>query len=59
MERDRAHQLYDKDLNALNTAKKPDRIKPLPLSDIKIQSDGLRATLRPASWNVIRLKRGK
>jgi alpha-L-arabinofuranosidase len=55
----KAHQLHDKDLKALNTAKKPNRIKPLPLRDIKIQNDGLGATLRPASWNVIQLKAGK
>ena len=55
----KAHQLHDKDLKALNTAKKPNRIKPLPLKDIKIQNGGLQATLRPASWNVIQLKVGK
>ena len=55
----KAHQLHDKDLKALNTAKKPNRIKPLPLRDIKIQNGGLRATLRPASWNVIQMKVGK
>ena len=54
----KAHQLHDKDLKAQNTAKHPNRIKPLPLPDIKVRSDGLRATLRPASWNVIRLKAG-
>jgi alpha-N-arabinofuranosidase len=54
-----AHQLHDADLLAFNTAKRPNRIKPLPLSDIKLQKSGLRATLRPASWNVIRLKTSK
>jgi alpha-N-arabinofuranosidase len=54
----KAHQLHDKDLKAQNTAKHPNRIKPLPLPDIKVRSDGLRAKLRPASWNVIRLKAG-
>jgi len=54
-----AHQLHDADLLAFNTAKRPNRIKPLPLSDIKLQKRGLRATLRPASWNVIRLKASK
>jgi len=51
----KAHQLHDKDLKSQNTAKHPNRIKPLPLPDIKVRSGGLRATLRPASWNVIRL----
>ena len=52
----KAHQLHDQDLQALNTAKRPNRIKPLPLPDIKLRKGGLRATLRPASWNVIRLQ---
>jgi len=51
--------LHDKDLRALNTAKKPDRIQPLPLRDIRIREGGARAKLRPASWNVIQLKVGK
>ena len=54
----KAHQLHDEDLKALNTAKKPNRIKPRPLPDITLRSGGLRATLRPASWNVIRLQGG-
>jgi alpha-N-arabinofuranosidase len=55
----RAHQLHDKDLKALNTKDKPNRIKPAPLKDVKVQNGGLRATLRPASWNVIQLKVAK
>jgi alpha-L-arabinofuranosidase len=55
----RAHQLHDKDLQALNTAQKPNRVKPQPLIDIEVRTGGVRATLRPASWNVIRLKTGK
>jgi len=55
----KAHQLHDEDLKALNTAKKPNRIRPLPLPDITIRSGGLRARLGPASWNVIRLKAGR
>lgn len=55
----KAHQLHDKDLKALNTAKKPDRIRPLPLRDIKTGEGGLSVVLRPASWNVVQLKVGK
>jgi alpha-N-arabinofuranosidase len=55
----KAHQLHDKDLQALNTAKKPDRIRPLPLRDIRIRAGGVGATLSPASWNVIQLKVAK
>ena len=50
-----AHQLRDKDLTALNTKDKPDRIKPAPLKDVEVKGATLRATLAPASWNVIRL----
>ena len=52
----KAHQLHDDDLRALNTAKQPNRIKPMPLSETRIRSGGVRATLRPASWNVIQVK---
>jgi alpha-N-arabinofuranosidase len=52
----KSHQLHDEDLRAVNTAQRPNRIKPLPLSDIELRKGGLRATLRPASWNVLRLK---
>jgi alpha-L-arabinofuranosidase len=55
----KAHQLHNKDLKALNTAKKPDRVKPQQFRDIKFREGGVSATLRPASWNVIRLKTGK
>jgi len=50
-----AHQLCDSDLTALNTTDKPDRIKPSPIGGIEQRGTDLRATLSPASWNVIRL----
>ena len=31
------------------------RIKPAPLANMVVEADRLRATLPPASWNVIRL----
>ena len=49
-----AHQLCDHDLNALNTKDQPDRIKPARLDGIATRGTELRATLAPASWNVIR-----
>ena len=55
----KAHQLHDKDLEAVNTSKRPDTIKRLPLRDVEVRGGGVRATLRAASWNVIRLKVGK
>jgi hypothetical protein len=33
----------------------PDRIRPAPLKDIESRGTHLRATLAPASWNVIQL----
>ena len=55
----KAHQLHDKNLQALNSAQKPDRIQPLPLREITLEKSGLRAKLRSASWNVIQLKEQK
>jgi alpha-N-arabinofuranosidase len=53
----RAHQLCDSDLDALNTRDDPDRIKPRPMNDIAVGDSELRATLQPASWNVVSLHR--
>jgi alpha-N-arabinofuranosidase len=50
-----AHQLCDKDLAALNSRDRPDRIKPAPLKDVEVKNASARATLAPASWNVIQL----
>ena len=50
-----AHALHDRDLDAANTKDDPERIRPAPLDDVVVEGDRLRATLAPASWNVIRL----
>jgi alpha-N-arabinofuranosidase len=50
-----AQALHDRDLNARNTQDEPLRIRPLPLEDVVVGGERLRATLPPASWNVIRL----
>jgi alpha-L-arabinofuranosidase len=50
-----AHALHDQDLTALNTKDNPDRVRPAPLRGVEIGSSGLRATLAPASWNVVQL----
>ena len=52
-----AHQLCDADLDALNSRDSPDRIKPGPMNDIAVGDSELRATLQPASWNVVSLHR--
>jgi alpha-L-arabinofuranosidase len=43
------------DLEAVNTKDDPDRIRPAPLDGVTVAGDRLRATLAPASWNLIRL----
>jgi alpha-N-arabinofuranosidase len=50
-----AHQLRDDDLAATNSKETPDRVRPGPLGTVEVRGDRIRATLAPASWNVIRL----
>jgi alpha-N-arabinofuranosidase len=52
-----ALQLQHRNLKATNTRDRPDRVSPSALNDLKTGVDRLRATLAPASWNVIRLER--
>ena len=54
-----ALQLHHKNLNATNTKDKPDRVSPGRLKDVSLGADRLQATLAPASWNAIRLKRAQ
>ena len=56
MKVDKALQLHDADLKAINTKEAPDRVAPAPLGGVGIDGEQVRATLRPASWNVIRVK---
>ena len=49
-----AQQMHDADLRAVNTKHDPERVKPMPLDNVTIASGRVRATLAPASWNVIR-----
>ena len=51
-----AWELHDLDLHATNTVDLPDRFQPRALGGICVDGDTLRATLRPASWNVIVLR---
>ena len=53
---DQALQLHDSDLKAGNTRDRPERIKPAALDGVHVDGARITATLRPASWNVIRLK---
>ena len=47
--------LRDDDLHATNTRAAPERIGPRPLTGVAADGSKIRATLAPASWNVIRL----
>lgn len=53
---DHALQLHDADLEAVNAKANPERVKPSALAGVRAQGGALTATLRPASWNVIRAK---
>ena len=55
LEVEQAFELHASDLEATNTRENPERIKPAPLAGVAVEDGRLRATLAPASWNVIRL----
>ncbi|MFZ2987209.1 alpha-N-arabinofuranosidase [Ideonella sp.] len=48
-----AQQLHHADLSATNTADHPDEVAPRALTGVVVDGESLRATLQPASWNVI------
>ena len=52
-----ALQLRHDDLSATNTQEHPDRVSPTPLKQVTLAADRVKATLGPASWNMIRLGR--
>ena len=52
---DSALQLRHADLQAINTREAPDRVAPAPLDGVRVDGEQLHATLKPASWNVIRV----
>ncbi len=56
LEIERAVQLHDADLEALNTRLQPARVRPCALADAEATGPLVSATLAPASWNVIRVK---
>lgn len=53
---ERATTLRDDDLTAVNTSASPERVRPSALSGVRVDGERIRATLPPASWNVLRLK---
>lgn len=50
-----ARTLCHPDLSAVNTRDAPDTVRPVALVGVTIVGGTLRATLPPASWNVVRL----
>jgi len=50
-----ARTLHHPNLNASNTRDAPDTVQPAPLDGVSIAGGTVRASLPPASWNVIRL----
>ena len=51
-----ARQFHHVDLNAMNTRDNPDRVAPVPLSDVRIEAERIDVTLTPASWTMLRLE---
>jgi alpha-N-arabinofuranosidase len=49
------HEMVHEKLEAVNTASRPNAVVPVKTSDAKIEDGRLRATLKPLSYNVIRL----
>lgn len=52
-----ALQLRHSNLRATNTMNRPGNVSPTALKDVTLATDRMRATLAPASWNMIRLGR--
>ncbi|HMR32130.1 MAG TPA: alpha-N-arabinofuranosidase [Geminicoccaceae bacterium] len=53
---ERATVLRDNDLSAVNSRQAPERVRPATLAGVSVEGERIRATLPPASWNVVRLK---
>jgi alpha-N-arabinofuranosidase len=52
-----AIEMTHKDMKAVNTKAKPDNVVPAANKDVRIDGGTLKATLKPASWNVIAIDR--
>ena len=51
-----AHELFHLDMNAANTQSAPDTVVPRPHGEARCGDGGLRARLKPGSWNVFVLQ---
>jgi alpha-N-arabinofuranosidase len=56
---EKALQLHHADLKAINSKAAPDKVAPTALSAVRIDGEHVHATLKPASWNVIRVNVAK
>jgi alpha-N-arabinofuranosidase len=52
---DEALELRHDNLQATNTRDDAEQVKPMPLKGVSVDGGQVRATLQPASWNVIHL----
>jgi alpha-L-arabinofuranosidase len=50
-----AEEMRHDDLKAINSKDAPDTVRPTPLTGVVVDGGTIRATLKPASWTVIRL----
>jgi alpha-N-arabinofuranosidase len=50
-----AQELHHPDLKAVNTKDEPLKVQPAALKGVSVDRATVTATLKPASWNVIRL----
>ena len=50
-----ASELRHDDLKAINSKDAPDAVRPTPLAPAQIDGNRIKLTLKPASWNVVRL----
>jgi alpha-N-arabinofuranosidase len=53
-----AHELRHDDLQATNSKDATGRVKPERLKDVTVTGEGLKAVLKPASWNLVHLLAG-
>jgi alpha-N-arabinofuranosidase len=47
--------LWDADPLAVNSAAEPDRVRPRPRDDVKVEQGRVEIVLPPLSWNIVRL----
>lgn len=51
-----ASELVNSDIDAVNTSKAPETVKPQALAEVCVRGGKVEARLKPASWSTIRLK---